>query len=85
MDDAMCPWNSGTWLLETDGPSAEARRVDRTPELTLTPNALATLLAGCRDAGHLARLGQVEGAPEVLRRAERLFRTEYAPNCPNDF
>ncbi|MFN0145319.1 MAG: enhanced intracellular survival protein Eis [Dehalococcoidia bacterium] len=85
MHDAMCPWNSGTWLLETDGPTAEARQVERTPDLTVTPNALATLIAGARTATHLSRAGAVEGSAEVLKRADRIFRTEYAPFCPNNF
>ena len=85
LDDAMCPWNSGTYLIETDGPSVDARLTERAAEITVTPNALATLLAGCRTATHLARAGQVEADEAVLKRADRLFRTEYLPNCPNGF
>ncbi len=85
LDDAMCPWNSGTYLVETDGPSVDVRLTERAAELTVTPNALATLLAGCRTATHLSRVGQVEADADVLKRADRLFRTEYAPNCPNGF
>jgi predicted acetyltransferase len=84
--DTMCPWNAGNWLLETDGRSAAARRVDRAPDITVTPNALASLLAGARTATHLARIGRMSGRDEAaLRRADRLFRTEYPPHCPNGF
>jgi predicted acetyltransferase len=86
LEDPMCPWNSGTYLLETDGPTAAVRRKDGSAELTLTPNALATLLAGHRTATHLARAGVLEAAsPAVLSRADALFRPEYAPHCPNNF
>jgi predicted acetyltransferase len=85
LTDGACPWNSGTWLLETDGPTAEARQVERTPDLEVTPNALASLLAGSRTATRLSRTGAIDGPAEALRRADRIFRTEYAPYCPNNF
>ena len=85
LHDAMCPWNSGTWLLETDGPTAAARQVERAAELTVTPQALATLIAGARTPTHLFRAGAVEASDDVLKRADRIFRTEYAPFCPNNF
>ena len=83
--DTMCPWNTGTYLLETDGRTSDIRRVDRDPDITMTPNALATLLAGCRTPAHLDRAGRLSGSIDALRRAERIFRTEYAPHCPNGF
>lgn len=86
IDDPTCPWNTGTYLLETDGPTADIRRTDRTPEMVVTPNALATLLAGHRTATHLGRIGRLSvTSDEVAKRADALFRTEYLPNCPNHF
>jgi predicted acetyltransferase len=85
LDDPMCPWNSGTWLLETDGRTSDARRTDRAPELTVTPNALGTLLAGARTATHLSRIGALLGERDALCRADRIFRPEYAPHCPDSF
>ncbi|MFN0095518.1 MAG: enhanced intracellular survival protein Eis [Dehalococcoidia bacterium] len=86
VDDPLCPWNSGTWLIETDGPSADIRQVSRQPELELTINALGTLVSGRATATHLARSGTVSAASDaVLKRADALFRTEYAPHCPNNF
>jgi len=84
--DQMCPWNDGTYLLETDGPSASVRRVDREPDLTLSVNELATLISGYRGASHLARAARVEARDQqALRTADAIFRTERAPHCPNDF
>jgi predicted acetyltransferase len=84
--DGMCPWNEGTYLLETDGPTAAVRRTDRQPDLTLTPNVLASLLAGYRNATHFARAGRLEARDATaLRTADALFRTEHAPYCPNGF
>ncbi len=84
--DGMCPWNEGTYLLETDGASADVRRIDREPDLTVTPNVLASLLAGYRSATHFARAGRLEARDgEALRTADAIFRSEHAPYCPNGF
>ena len=84
--DGICSWNEGTYLLETDGPSAAVRRVDREPDLTVTPNVLASLLSGYRSATHFARAGRLEARDgAVLRTADAMFRTEHAPYCPNGF
>jgi predicted acetyltransferase len=84
--DRMCPWNAGTYLLETDGPTADVRRVDREPDITVSPNVLASLLAGHRSATYFRRAGMLEARNEAsLRTADALFRSEYAPHCPNGF
>lgn len=84
--DAMCSWNDGTWLIETDGPSAMVSRTDRKADLTMRPNALATLLAGHTPATALHRAGVIEAADErALATADALFRTTHAPFTPNHF
>lgn len=84
--DPMCTWNEGTYLFETDGPTTEVRRTDRSPDLTLPPRTLATLVSGHSSASTLQRAGLLEATDErALRTADRLFATEYRPNCPNDF
>lgn len=84
--DDMCPWNAGNYLLESDGAAASVRRTERAADLTVTPNALASLLAGHRSATRLARAGLVQEADDgALRTADRLFATVYAPHCPNSF
>ncbi len=85
-NDDMCPWNNATYLLETDGPTATLRRTNRTPALTMPVNSLASLLSGHRSATHLARADLLAAADQAaLVTADRLFRTEYAPFCPNVF
>jgi predicted acetyltransferase len=84
--DDMCPWNNGSYLMETDGTTTDIRRSDRKAEVTMRPNELATLLSGHRAATQLARAGRLEASSdEVLVRADRLFRSNYAPHCPNGF
>ncbi|MEO6398001.1 MAG: GNAT family N-acetyltransferase [Tepidiformaceae bacterium] len=84
--DALCPWNNGTYLLETDGPSATVQRTTRAAQLTMSPNTLATLVSGHRSATFNHRAGLLTASdPAILQTADALFRTEYAPHCPNGF
>ena len=84
--DDICPWNNGTYLMETDGQITELRRTDREPQLTMTPNTLASLLAGHRTATYHERAGQLEVRDRsALATADAIFRPEYAPHCPNSF
>ncbi len=85
-EDPMCPWNEGTFLLETDGERSEITRVDRDPDLTMSPRALASLISGHDSASHLARAGMLEGRDEqALLEADRLFATRYRPYCADEF
>ncbi|MGE3075548.1 MAG: enhanced intracellular survival protein Eis [Dehalococcoidia bacterium] len=84
--DDICPWNVGTYLLETDGRSASARKTEREPDITTTPNVLSSLISGYRPASHFARAGNLTAKNEAaLQMADDLFRTRYAPYCPNGF
>ncbi len=84
--DGICDWNNGSYLVETDGQTAAVQRTTRNPDVVMRPNALASLIAGHSSASFLARAGLIE-APTVsaLRIADELFRTDYAPHCPDDF
>ena len=85
-EDDLCPWNVGSFLLETDGPTASARKVERSPDITVSPNVLASLISGYRSATHFARAGKLSASnPEALKTADAIFRSEYAPYCPNGF
>jgi predicted acetyltransferase len=84
--DDMCDWNNGTYLLETDGPSAEVRRVGREPEIVMPPRTLASLVSGHDTATNLQRWGLLDARDErALRKADELFATNYRPHCPNGF
>ncbi|MCC7365252.1 MAG: GNAT family N-acetyltransferase [Dehalococcoidia bacterium] len=84
--DDICTWNNGTLVLETDGPSAQVTRKDVPADLTVTPNALATLIAGHRGATYLARTGTLRATDaDILRLADTIFRPEHAPFTPDGF
>ena len=85
-EDDVCPWNAGTYLMETDGKTTAVTRTDRAADITLTPNVLASLISGYRPASHFAKMGRLEARDTAaLRTADAMFRTEYAPYCPNGF
>ena len=84
--DHLCPWNDGTFVLETTGDESTASKVDGDPDLTLPVSSLAVLLSGHRDATTLARAGLLHAKNDgVLARADRVFATAYAPWCNDSF
>jgi predicted acetyltransferase len=84
--DEQCPWNEGTWTLETDGPAATISRTTEPPGLSMPINTLAGLLTGFRTASHYRRIGLLESSdPAAVAMADRLFATDYRPFTPNEF
>jgi predicted acetyltransferase len=84
--DSLCPWNDGTYVLETTGADTQVTRVDDEPDMTMPVASLAVLLSGHRSATTLARAGLVDAADtKALARADRLFATDYAPWCNDNF
>lgn len=84
--DELCPWNAGTWELETDGPSTSVKRTSEPEDMAMPAASLATLLTGHRNATTLERARRIEPASQAaLRTADRIFATNYAPYTANMF
>jgi predicted acetyltransferase len=84
--DEMCPWNAGRWALETSGPEASVTRTNESPSLSLDVSALAQLLFGQVSPTNAVRFGRAEASPDApLSVWDAMWRTEYAPFCPNWF
>lgn len=80
--DAFCPWNEGRWKLE----GGEAARTDEEPDLRLDVAALGSAYLGGFTFAQLRRALQVEELREGgVARADRMFRTDIAPWCPEIF
>lgn len=80
--DADCPWNAGVWRLGPDG----AERTDAKPELRLGIAELGSVYLGGFTFAALAWSGRVEAlVPGALECADRLFRTDRMPWCPELF
>jgi predicted acetyltransferase len=92
VDDDLCAWNRGTFVLETTGEDSHVERVEDDggtgggADLRLPVSSLSVLLSGHRSASVLARAGLlVARDDDAVRRADRVFATEYAPWCNDSF
>jgi predicted acetyltransferase len=84
--DEMCPWNGGHWALDAGAEGTTMTRSKESPSLSLDVSALAQLLFGQVSPTHAVRYGRAEAAPNApLLLWDAMFRTEYAPFCPDGF
>ncbi len=84
--DAMCPWNAGRWQLDTGAEGAAVRRTDESPQLMLDVSSLAQLLFGQVSPSQAVRAGRADAAPDApLALWDAIWRTNYAPFCPDSF
>jgi len=84
--DAMCPWNAGRWELEAGPEGSVVRRTEKSPELTMDISALVQLLFGEVLPSRSVRYGRAEATPDApLDRWDAMWRTTYAPFCPDMF
>ncbi len=85
-EDRECPWNERRYLLETDGTTAEVAQTNQSPDATLSPNGLASLLSGNASLSQLHRIGRAAITDEGrLHELDFLFATKYQPFCRNGF
>ena len=84
--DEYCPWNEGTYLLETDRDgTARCEKTDASPELELTPYSLGSVYLAGRRVWDLARAGLITGSPEAIHTADGMFGWTHLPWCPEIF
>jgi predicted acetyltransferase len=80
--DGFCAWNEGRWKLE----GGEATRTDAEADLSLPVQSLGSAFLGGISFAELARAGRVEELKQgALGRADRLFRWDRHPWCPEIF
>lgn len=84
--DEFCPWNAGRWALESGGGEATCTRSKESPALSLDVSALAQLVFGFASPTQAVRSGRAETTPSAdLTMLDSMFRTAYAPFCPDGF
>lgn len=85
--DAMCPWNDGRWSLEAGADGvAEVSRTKDAPQLRMDVSALALLMFGTISPSQAVRIGRAESATDApLDLWDAVWRTKYAPWCPDGF
>lgn len=84
--DDFCPWNAGRWRLEVAGGRPTAEPATSATELLVDITDLATTYLGAFSFTQLIRAGRVtEKVEGAAARADALFRTPFAPWCPEIF
>jgi predicted acetyltransferase len=84
LDDPVCAWNTGSWLLDTTGSNVSVTRTEEAPEVTMTPSDLASIYLGGFTPAQLARADRVEPS-DALERLDAMFQTTVAPYCSGTF
>jgi predicted acetyltransferase len=84
VEDALCPWNTGRFRL--DGESGRVTRTQELAEMHLPISALGSAYLGGISFSRLAEVGAIEGkTAQSIERADRLFRSNRLPWCPEIF
>lgn len=86
LEDEICPWNRGRWLLQAEGGAATVARTEKKPEAGLSVQTLAMLVFGRISATRAARAGLLNVfAPGAMAAWDRLFETRHSAFCPDFF
>ncbi|HEY91410.1 MAG TPA: GNAT family N-acetyltransferase [Dehalococcoidia bacterium] len=84
--DDFCPWNQGTWKLETSPEGSSIMRTDETPQLVMPVSTLALLVFGQVNASEAARMARLDvNKQEALPVWDKTMRTRYRPACSDSF
>jgi predicted acetyltransferase len=84
--DRFCEWNAGRWRLDVASGSAHVEKTTEDADLFVDVADLATTYLGAYSFTQLVRAGRVtEARAGAADRADALFRTPFAPWCPEIF
>ena len=80
VDDNFCPWNTGTYRVESNDGESACERVDGPGDIAISPSALASCYLGANDFHTLAVAGLAEErTPGAIGRASSMFRWSVSP------
>lgn len=86
VNDTLCPWNEGRWALDVGPEGASVVRTDDEPELHIPISTLAQLLFGQVAPSQAVAWGRAGASPGArLDFWDAMWRTRYAPFCPDTF
>ena len=85
LTDAACPWNTGTWRIESSGGALQATKADGAGDLSMEAATFAGIYDGFMRASDALRSGLAEGDREKALLADRMFASTYAPNGSDFF
>ncbi len=85
VDDRFRPASGGRFLVAGDRTSGRCERTDQAPDLTLSAQALGSLLLGTVPTSVLVAAGRVQGSAEAVARADAFFASNPAPFACTEF
>lgn len=84
--DDLCPWNRGSWKLETSEKGSQVAPTRESPQMTMPVSTLAMLFFGQINASEAMRMGRLDAHEiDALRVWDRVMRTLYRPACADSF
>jgi predicted acetyltransferase len=84
--DEFCPWNAGRWRVTVENGPARVEPASGDPDLIVDVADLATVYLGAYSFTQLMRAGRItEMTDGAAARASAMFRTPFAPWCPEIF
>jgi len=84
--DELCPWNQGSWKLETSGEESRISRTDMNTQVVMPVSTLALLIFGQLSATEAVRMGRLEvHEPGALSLWDSVMRTRYRPSHADFF
>ena len=86
LNDDLCKWNQGTWMLETSPDGAKITPSSEPPQLEMPAGTLSLLYFGQCSATEAARMGRLDiNDPDSLHVWDRVMSTRYKPACADGF
>jgi predicted acetyltransferase len=84
--DDFCPWNQGTWCLETAKEGSHIKSTTESPDLVMPVSTLAMLAFGHISATRAAAIGRLDVKNDKsLADWDRVMKTIVNPHCPDEF
>lgn len=85
IQDEFMPANSGKYELTTSCDESQCQPTTADADITLSATSLGALYLGGNRFSTLAHAGLVQGTPEALAIADKMFSWSCAPWCPEVF
>ncbi|KYK30517.1 MAG: sterol carrier protein domain-containing protein [Theionarchaea archaeon] len=75
LNDTQCPWNVGTYRLNSLEGVLDVERIDEigSVEITLSPLQLSNVVCGLTPPSVLQELGMISCSPETAKKLDAIF------------
>ncbi len=83
--DSFMPANSGCYELETSNSSVQCSATSSKADIELSVQTLGAVYLGAHRFTELMRAGLIQGDPDALATADRMFSWDRQPWCPEVF